>query len=123
MSEITRFVTNARRGRAVAYNGVLYVGGQTAIDKEQDIGGQTRQALDKIDAVLEQAGTDRNRLLTAQIWLRDIERDFAGMNEAWDEWIDPACAPTRATSQCQMASPGTLVEIVVTAAAKISGTT
>lgn len=116
MNDIVRYRTNPRRGRAVAYAGVLYVGGQTADDESLDIRGQTRETLSKIDAVLTQAGLDRSRLLTAQIWLKDIAADFAGMNAVWDAWIDPDHAPTRATAQCEMATPDTLVEIVVTAA-------
>lgn len=116
MSDIVRIVTNSRRGRAVIYNGVLHIGGQTADDCYQDIKQQTQETLAKIDKILRDAGTDRSRLLTAQIWLKDIARDFAGMNEAWDAWIDPASAPTRATAQCEMATPDVLVEIIVTAA-------
>lgn len=116
MTDIVRVKTNPRRGRAVGYNGVLYIGGQTADDGEQDIRGQTKETLSKIDAVLEGAGIDKGRLLTAQIWLKDIARDFGGMNEVWDAWIDSDHAPTRATAQCEMATPDTLVEIVVTAA-------
>lgn len=116
MNDIVRLATNPRRGRAVTYNGVLYIGGQTADDESQDIRGQMAETLAKIDAVLAQAETDRTRLLTAQIWLKDIARDFGGMNEIWDSWINPAHAPTRATAQCEMATPDTLVEVIITAA-------
>jgi len=116
MNDIVRIVTNPRRGRAVAYNGVVYLGGQTAHDKEGDIRAQAAEVLAKVDKVLADAGTDKTRLLTAQIWLKDIARDFAGMNEVWDAWVDKDAFPTRATAQCDMASPGTLIEIVVTAA-------
>jgi enamine deaminase RidA (YjgF/YER057c/UK114 family) len=116
MADIKRIVTNPRRGRAVIYNGMLFIGGQTAHDKSLDIKGQTSQVLEKIDKILAEAGTDRSNLLTAQIWIRDIQSDFAGMNEVWDGWVSPDALPTRATAQCQMASAGTLVEIVVTAA-------
>lgn len=116
MEDIIRIVTNPRRGRAVVYNGIVFVGGQTAQDRTGDVRAQTAQTLAKIDNVLAEAGTDRTRLLTAQIWLKDIAADFAGMNEVWDSWIDPAHAPTRATAQCLMGSPEVLVEIIVTAA-------
>lgn len=116
MTEIARIVTNPRRGRAVVYNGVLYVGGQAADDRSQEARGQTEQALQKIDKVLAEAGTDRSRLLTAQIWLKDVSADFAAMDEAWDAWIDIASAPARATAQCELAAPEALVEIIVTAA-------
>lgn len=117
MSPITRIVTNPRRGRAVVHNGVVFTGGVTADDRDQDIRGQTRQALAKIDKVLAEAGSDKRRMLNVQIWIKDIARDFAGMNEVWDAWVDPAEAPARATAQCEMGAPSVLVEIIVTAAA------
>lgn len=116
MSEIVRIVTNKRRGRAVVYNGMVFVGGQAADDRGQDIRGQTKQALEKIDKVLANAGSDKTRLLSAQIWLKDIGKDFAGMNEIWDAWIGTDNSPARAAAQCQMGAPDVLVEIVVTAA-------
>lgn len=116
MSDIIRIAADRRRSRAVVYNGMVFVGGQTADDREQDIRGQTRQTLAKIEKFLAQAGTDKSRLLTAQIWIKDLERDFAGMNEVWDAWTAPAAAPTRATAQCEMGAPDILVEIIVTAA-------
>lgn len=116
MSNIQRIATDTRRSRAVVYNGIVFVGGQTADDRTQDIRGQTRQALAKIDRFLAAAGTDKSRLLTAQIWIKDIAGDFSGMNEMWDAWTAPEAAPTRATAQCLMGAPDVLVEIIVTAA-------
>ncbi len=49
-----------------------------AAERSGDIRDQTRQALEKLDKVLADAGTDKSRLLSAQIWLKDIARDFAG---------------------------------------------
>ena len=121
MTEIKRIVTNPRRGRAVVYNGLLFIGGQTASDKSQDIRGQMRDTLSKVDRVLAEAGTDKDHLLSAQIWLKDIERDFGGMNEVWDSWINAEHAPSRATCQCAMASQGTLVEVILTAAISRDG--
>jgi enamine deaminase RidA (YjgF/YER057c/UK114 family) len=116
MSEITRIATDRRRSRAVVYNGMVFVGGQTADDRKQDIRGQTQQTLAKIEKFLAEAGTDKSRLLTAQIWIKDLERDFAGMNEVWDAWTALGAAPTRATAQCEMGAADILVEIIVTAA-------
>ena len=62
------------------------------------------------------AGTDKSRLLLVQIWLKDIARDFAPMNAAYGEWVDPTNKPVRATVQSPLASPHMLVEIQVTAA-------
>lgn len=116
MSAIKRIATDTRRSRAVAYNGMVFVGGQAADDRTQDIVGQTRQSLAKVEKFLADAGTDKSNLLTAQIWLKNISRDFAGMNEVWDAWTAPGNAPTRATAQCEMGAPDVLVEIIVTAA-------
>ena len=78
--------------------------------------GQTKNVLAKIDNLLQQAGTSKQRLLTAQIWLKDIQQDFAPMNAVWSEWLDKENKPVRATTQAPMARPSILVEIQVTAA-------
>jgi len=116
MTEIVRIATNERASRAVIYNGIVFVGGQVADYRSQSIGGQTRQAIAKVDKFLSDAGTDKSRLLYAQIWMKDIANDFAGMNEAWEAWIVPNTAPARATAQCEMGAADVLVEIIVIAA-------
>lgn len=116
MGDIVRIETNQRLSRVVIYNGMVFLAGQTADDRRQDIRGQTEQVLAKIDKLLASAGTDKSRLLSAQIWLKDITRDFAGMNDNWENWTAPDSAPTRATAQCEMGAPDVLVEIIVTAA-------
>jgi enamine deaminase RidA (YjgF/YER057c/UK114 family) len=121
MKEIIRLDKNARGSRIVIYSGVAYLGGTTADDPTLDIAGQTDQVLQKIDSLLENAGTDKSRLLSAQIWLKEIGRDFAGMNEVWDAWLPETGGPTRATCQASMASPGKLIEIIVTAATDRGG--
>jgi enamine deaminase RidA (YjgF/YER057c/UK114 family) len=115
MSEINRIETNERMSRVVIHNGTVLIGGLTAGDATQDIKGQTRQVLDKIDSYLAKAGTDNTRMLSAQIWLKDIERDFAGMNEIWDAWMPEGVAPVRATGESKVARGDLLVEIIVTA--------
>ncbi len=100
----------------MVYNGIVYLAGVTAEDRSQDAQGQTRQALARVEKFLALAGTDKSRLLTAQIWLKDIKDDFAAMNEVWDAWTAPNASPTRATAQCDMGAPDVLVEIIVTAA-------
>lgn len=115
MSDIIRIDSNQRMSRVVKAAGLVFVGGQTAGDRTQDVKGQTAQVLAKIDSFLAQAGIDKTRLVSAQIWLADIARDFAGMNEVWDAWVAPGCAPTRATVQSALAAPDLLVEITVTA--------
>lgn len=116
MADIKRIESSVRMSRAVIHNGVAYLAGTTAGDRTLDIRGQTRDVLARIDGRLAEAGTDKSRLLTAQIWIRNIKDDFAGMNEVWDAWTAPGNAPTRATAECNLASPDVLVEIIVTAA-------
>lgn len=117
MSDIVRIETSARYSRAIIYNGTMFIGGQTADDRSQDVRGQTRQVLSKIDGYLAKAGSDKSRVLSAQVWLKDIARDFSAMNEVWDAWTAADASPTRATAQCEMATPDLLVEIIITAAA------
>ena len=80
------------------------------------VAGQTKGTLAKIDDLLAHAGTDKKSLLTAQIWVKEIDRDFDGMNQVWNAWVDPDNKPVRATVQATMARPNILVEIQVTAA-------
>ena len=114
MSKITRSGSNAILSNAGEYHGFVYLAGLTADDLSQDVLGQTRQVLDKIDAALEGHGTDKTRLLQAQIWLKDI-RDRDAMNKLWVEWLGDAGRPARACVEANMADPRHLVEIMVTA--------
>lgn len=76
---------------------------------------QTASVLKQIDELLERAGTDKTKILMAQVFLRDLA-DFPDMNAAWDEWVPAGHAPSRATVEAKLADPGWRVEIVVTAA-------
>lgn len=116
MDDIERIEGNTRFSRAVIYNGVVYLCGLTADDLTLDVRGQTAEALAKVEKHLEASGTNKGRLLTTQIWLKDIARDFTGMNEIWEAWTISGARPTRATAQCEMASPNILIEVIVTAA-------
>jgi enamine deaminase RidA (YjgF/YER057c/UK114 family) len=101
--------------QAVVCNGLVFLAGQVAEDTSQDVGGQTRQVLAAIDRLLAEAGSDKSRLLSAQIFLADMG-DFAAMNRIWEAWVVPGQTPARATVQATMAAPSYKVEIVVTAA-------
>ena len=94
----------------------MYTSGQTAADAGDCVKLQTQACLDKVDALLEAAGTSKSRALSATIWLKDIGRDFAAMNEVWNGWVDPEDKPVRATVESPMARPSILVEIQVFAA-------
>jgi enamine deaminase RidA (YjgF/YER057c/UK114 family) len=112
---ITRLDPGQRFCRAVVYNGTVYLAGFTATDLSAGTTGQTEQILAQIDAALAKAGTSKAKLLTANIWLRDIA-DFDLMNVAWDAWVDRANMPVRATVEARLAGPEYRVEIQVTAA-------
>jgi enamine deaminase RidA (YjgF/YER057c/UK114 family) len=115
MTDILHVDQNTRRSRAVIHNGLVYTAGQVPDDMSQDIKGQTQQVLAKIDDLLEQAGTDKSRALTAQIWLRQID-DLAGMNAVWDAWVVQGKTPTRCCGKVEMNNPNCRVEILVVAA-------
>ena len=102
--------------KIVIHNGVVYTSGQTAGDAGDDIRSQTQATLDKVDALLKEAGTSKSHALSATFWLKDINRDFAAMNEVWNAWVDPENKPVRATVEAAMARDVLLVEIQVTAA-------
>ena len=114
MAKITRMGSNAILSNAVEYHNFVFLAGITADDLSLDVAGQTRQVLDKIDAALEANGTDKSRLLNAQIWLKDI-RDRDAMNKVWIEWLGDAGRPVRACVEANMADPRHLVEIMVNA--------
>jgi enamine deaminase RidA (YjgF/YER057c/UK114 family) len=113
--DILHIDQNARRSRAVVHNGLVYTAGQVADDMSADITGQTQQVLAKIDDLLKQAGTDKSRALTAQVWLRTID-DLAGMNAVWDAWVVQGKTPTRCCGKVEMNNAKCLVEILVVAA-------
>ncbi|MBM09993.1 MAG: hypothetical protein CMF69_10550 [Magnetovibrio sp.] len=101
--------------RATVHNGVIYVCGHTADDKSLDAKGQTEQILAKIDDRLAKCGSDKSKLLMATIYLSNMN-DKQGMNDAWTAWLGDLSRPARACVGAPLASPETLVEIVVSAA-------
>lgn len=112
---IQRFEVGPRMSELAVHNGVAYLAGQVAEDASADIRGQTAQVLAQIDALLAMAGSDKSRILRAQIFLADLT-DFAAMNEVWEKWVVPGQTPPRATVQAALANPDWKVEIVITAA-------
>jgi enamine deaminase RidA (YjgF/YER057c/UK114 family) len=114
---IVRKHSNARMSRIVIHNSTIYLCGQVAATRNADITVQTCETLDKIEHLLEEAGSDKNHILSSTIYLKDMA-DFAAMNEVWDGWIDEGCAPARACVNAVMASPELLVEMSVVAAVR-----
>lgn len=115
MSSIQRFDVGARLSEMAVHNGVAYLAGQVPEDATADITGQTAQVLAAIDKLLARAGSDKSKILMAQIFITDV-KEFPGMNAAWDAWVAAGNAPPRATVVAQLARPEWKVEIVVKAA-------
>lgn len=111
---IERIETNKRMSRIVKHNGVIYLCGQVCKDAEQRITEQTQSMLEKVDTLLEQAGSDRKHLLSATIYIKDMQY-FSEMNEVWDNWVPEGYAPARACVEASMARDALLVEISVVA--------
>lgn len=112
--EVKRFGGNGRMSQAVVHNGVLYLAGQTSRDGGS-VAEQTEAVLKKIEKLLSEHGSDKNHMLRANIYLRDI-KDFAEMNKVWDAWVTPGSEPARACVEARLAAETIAVEIVVTAA-------
>ncbi|MBS35431.1 MAG: hypothetical protein CMO26_05840 [Thiotrichales bacterium] len=115
MSEIIRHNPGARMSLAVEHNGVVYLAGQVGDDLEADVTTQTEQTLAKIDKLLAECGTDKSKLLWAQLWVTDM-RFFDAMNAVWDAWVSPGNPPVRAGLCSALAYPELKVEIMVMAA-------
>jgi len=112
---IRRLQPGLRMSQAVIHADTVYLAGQVADDPTQDVTGQTRQILAQIDALLAEAGTDKSRLLSANIWLADIST-YAEMNRVWDAWIDAGNPPARATVEARLAGKQFKLEIAAVAA-------
>ena len=110
---IERIDTGPRMSRIVKHNGVAYLCGQ--VGDGDTVAEQTRDCLARVDALLERAGSSRERILQAIIWLADMD-DFAEMNAVWDAWVPAGHAPARACGEAKLARPALKVEIIVTAA-------
>lgn len=111
---IRRIEPGPRMSQAVVHGDRVYLAGQVGAPGKS-VAEQTTAILAEIDRLLKLAGTDKSKLLSAQIWLDDM-RDFAEMNKVWDAWVDKDNAPARATGRAELATPEYRVEIIVVAA-------
>ena len=113
---IRRIGVGKRMSQAVVYNGTVHTAGVVAEqNRGKSVLEQTREVLAEIDRILAEAGSDKTKLLKANIWLTDMST-FAQMNEAWDGWVAEGHTPARATVESKLAAPGYDVEIMVDAA-------
>ena len=113
---IERKQIGQRMSQIVTHGDLVYLAGQVAQDAPgAPVAEQTRNTLERIEALLSEAGSDKSKLLTATIWLTDM-RHFAAMNEVWDAWVAPGHTPARACVEARLATTDFDVEIMVTAA-------
>lgn len=112
---IERVKVGARMSQAVIHGDTVYLAGQVADEPSAEVAEQTRQILAKIDALLTEAGTDKSKLLVANVWLSDITT-FDEMNKVWDRWVVSGQPPARACVESKLARPELKVEIMVVAA-------
>jgi enamine deaminase RidA (YjgF/YER057c/UK114 family) len=112
---IERIKVGPRMSQAVAYGNLVFLAGQVADDSSADVADQTRQILAKIDGLLAEAGTDKSKLISANVWLSEIST-FNEMNSVWDAWVTPGSPPVRACVESRLAFPQLKVEIAAVAA-------
>ena len=113
---VKRIEAGSRMSQAVIHGDTVYLAGQVGLKSPgKPVGEQTKEILASIDRLLGEAGTDKSKLLSAQIWLADIAT-YKEMNEVWDAWLAPGSAPARATVESKLAAPDFTVEIMIIAA-------
>lgn len=112
---ILRKQTSPRMSQVVVHGDTVYLAGQVPDDFTAPVAEQTRQVLSRIDRLLAEVGSERSKILSAQVWLADIG-DFDAMNEIWEAWVDPDSPPARATCAAVLAHPAIRVEVIVVAA-------
>ncbi len=112
---IERAQTSARMSKIVKHNGTIYLSGQ--VGEGATVTEQTQDCLSRVDALLKEAGSDREHMLQAIIWLSDMKH-FAEMNAVWDAWVPAGHAPARACGESKLARDVLNVEITVIAAEK-----
>lgn len=102
--------------QATVHNGIAYLSGQVALDaRTADLATQTQEVFERIDALLDEVGSGRGRILAATVWLADLA-DFADYNRLWRDWLGTEARPARATVGAQLALDGLRIEIQITAA-------
>ena len=116
-SDIQKINTNEVMSAVTVFNKVVYLSGQVPKNADLDIEGQTREVLATIEQLLASAGTDKSRLLSAQLFLKDLS-DFPVVNSIWIDWLKGHVAPSRVTIQADLVNPKWLIEIAVVAAQK-----
>ncbi|MCR8547529.1 RidA family protein [Salipiger sp. P9] len=112
---ITHFAPSGHKSDMVAYNGLLFVSGIVASDDSLPVEGQTADILARLDTMLAEAGTSKDRVLSATIWLADIA-DRTKIAPAWNAWVVAGHQPARACIGAALAGPDLKIEIALVAA-------
>lgn len=115
LTRVTRLHVGPRLSEVAIFEGTVYLAGQIAEAPHADAFGQMQEVLGHVDRLLAEAGSDKRHILSATVYLADIEH-YADMNRAWDGWVEPGSTPPRATVEARLARPEFLVEMVVVAA-------
>ena len=113
---IQRQHTNERMSQIVVHNGTVYLAGQVGGTCPRASSSSPRDPGGHRTSLLEEAGTDKTRILSVTIYLKDIDADFEGMNRVWDQWLPRGVAPARATVEAKLCEPEILLEMSVVAA-------
>lgn len=113
---IRRVRPGPRKSEAVVCGGLVFLAGQVCADPAgKDTEQQTRWILTEIDAILAESGTDKRRVVSSTVWLRDVG-EIEAMNRAWEAWVAPGASPARATVEARLGGPDYRVEIALVAA-------
>jgi enamine deaminase RidA (YjgF/YER057c/UK114 family) len=113
--KIERHDIGPRMSKVVVHGDTVYLAGIVADNpKGKSVTEQTKEIVCEIDGFLAKAGTDKTKLLSANIWITDMA-NFAEMNAVWDAWVSPGHTPARATVEAKLATPDYQVEIMVVA--------
>lgn len=115
MANITKLDSNDTLSEIAIHNGVVYLAGQVPNDDSLDIKGQSREVFANIDAALAKAGSDKSKILSAQVFITDLA-NFDAFNSEWNQWVKDITPPARATVEAKLVNPNWLVEIMVIAA-------
>ena len=110
---IERLHIGERSSKIVKHHGIAYLTGQVA--EGDTIQEQVSKCLQKIETLLEEAGSSKEQMLRVTIWLADMD-DFKGLNEVWNNWVPAGHAPARACGQARLAREELKVEFIVEAA-------
>lgn len=111
---LRRINPNHRLSQAVVANGFVFISGQGSDDPAKDVEGQAEEVFGRIDALLAEAGTSKDRIVLADIALADI-KDYGAINRVWDAWVDKSAPPARTCSEKRVSAKPYLVEVSVVA--------